>query len=134
MDANPAPPAAEIASPDQKLPKFVVAGLHRVLSDSDHIKRFVAFPLVIHGEKTPDFPLPMIVDEDGVVDATFFFTEPDGSKRMRRACFVGVFDGAREARKVVIFEGAGVSARPHLKGVFNTDLAKLAMMVQKEFG
>lgn len=129
MDANPAPPAAEIASPDQKLPKFVVAGLRRVLSDADHIKRFVAFPLVIHGEKTPDFPLPLIVDEDGVVDATFIFTEPDGSERMRRACFVGVFDGAREARKVVILEGAGVSARPHLKGVFNTDLAKLAMII-----
>ena len=129
IDACLEGPEAEIASPDLKLPKFVVLGLASAMSDADRRKGLVALPLVLHGETAAEFPLPMIVDEDGVVDTTLIFIEADGKQRMRRACFMGVFDSGQKIRNLAIFEGAGVSAMPHVKAVSGTDMAQLVVLI-----
>ncbi|WP_341744625.1 hypothetical protein [Azonexus hydrophilus] len=41
-----------------------------------------------HHYTHPVFCLPVVVDDDGVIDEDHLFTEEDGHTRQRRGCFV----------------------------------------------
>lgn len=129
VDADLGLPAARAVPENKKLPAFVTAGMAKARTKAERYQGIVAKPLQPFGETHPVFPLPMIVDEDGVVDSASLHREPDGHQRMRRACFVGLFNGETEIRKAVIIEGAQFDCLPLVKAVVSTDIADLATLI-----
>lgn len=96
---------------DVELPRFVRQGIR---SACDGLPsrgcELEAKPLLVDGRSEPVFPLPMVLDEDGVIDPTPMFTEPNGHQRMRRVCFVGFYDGGKEKHQFVLVEGQQVTS------------------------
>jgi hypothetical protein len=129
IDASPRLPETQAAMIEEKLPAFVKAGISEARTKAEYNRRIVARPLLPFGETNPVFPLPMIVDEDGVVDPVSLYTEPDGHQRMRRACFVGIFDIDSEITKIVIIEGAQLEHLPLVEEVSSTDIAELTTKI-----
>jgi hypothetical protein len=125
-------PAPEKADPEEKLPRFVQQGLKQSLTRSEVQKGFITNPFKLCGEQSAVIPLPGIVDEDGVMDTAVFFMEPDGSQRMRRSCFIGVFDGQREVRKMAILEGKYLQDPSLTQTVRDADVILLAKLIDEE--
>ncbi len=122
-------PTAQTVPENEKLPGFVTTGMAATRTDAERRKGIVSKPLLPFGERHPVFPLPMIVDDDGVVDPASLFTEPDGHQRMRRACFVGLFDADMEIRKMVIIEGAQFDYLPLVKEITSTEVIDITTKI-----
>ena len=96
----------EAAAP---LPNFLqraVTSFHRQLSEVCLIR--------LAGYSEPVFPLPSLVDSDGVVDTDTLFEDSDGSHRQRQACFLLLNAGKTFARHVIVFEEPCVGEAPEL--------------------
>lgn len=120
IDACVGEPPPQVA-PAQKLPEFVIAGMAWAKSQLPNFGRGIeAKPLLRFGQTDPVFPLPLLVDEDGVVITVVMFTEPDGHLRLRRACFVGLFDGEKRVRTMAVTEGSHERSGPETWPVAET--------------
>ena len=108
----PSPPSPQDSSP---LPHWLKEGIERKCKELEP-----AYPyrpvkverIVLPGRREALFPLPLVVDEDGVIDARGLYRGPDGHERPRMACFVR-FSGVENSEGPVIagfVEGAIVSA------------------------
>lgn len=47
--------------------------------------------LIPPGENSPVVQLPIVIDEDGVVDERCLHKMPDGYRRTRQVCFTGIY-------------------------------------------
>ena len=95
------------ATGDLKLPYFVLHGIRAARANLPELDRHLdSKPLLIEGRSEPVFSLPMLIDEDGVVDTAPMFAEPDGHHRLRRICFVGFYDGDIQKYQFGIIEGS----------------------------
>lgn len=85
------------------LPRFVQQGI-RMLNNGGpkEIVRRVVPPA---GSNHPVFCLPVVVDDDGVIDEDLLFTEEDGHTRQRRGCFVELALELSYVGYLVILEG-----------------------------
>ena len=117
---------------EEQLPKFVREGMTTIRQarcdeQSDVLKLLRPF-----GEPHPVFPLPMVVDDDGVVAQEFLYFEPDGHQRMRRACFLGQFQGAVVTGMTVVVEGSQVNHPPVVMQVASLEIAGVVRLVIAE--
>lgn len=107
---------AETVKSSASLPKFVriaIAELQREVG--------VRVELIIPaGYSKPVFPVPMIVDEDGVINESLMFTKTTKAKRRRLVCVVRITDINGKSSIKAIHEGDRVSDRPVIAG--DTDL------------
>lgn len=85
------------------LPRFVQQGI-RILNNGGpkEIVRRVVPPA---GSNHPIFCLPVVVDDDGVINEDHLFTEEDGHTRQRRGCFVELDLELAYVGYLVILEG-----------------------------
>lgn len=125
-------PADLIELPDEQLPKFAREGMSIIRQEHGNKEPFVTKLLVPFGEPHPVFPLPMVVDEDGVVDQAFIYFEPDGHQRVRRACFVGLFRGELAIKKAAVVEGEQVNSPPLVIEVRSLEVAEIIRQVARE--
>lgn len=109
-----------------ELPHFVRVGIALAMSLRTGGDEGVTVKLLLpFGRAEPVFSLPRVVDEDGVIDATTLYNEPDGSHREKRACFVGLFQDANE-KIVAVVEGWRIGEQPQ---VFAVPSATLEMLI-----
>jgi len=117
---------ASTTTDTRDLPHFVKAGIAILMSQQNgKNKKLQPRPFLTFGRAECVFALPVVVDEDGVVDAITLYTEPDGTHRQRRACFIGMFEVENEVEKFAIVEGAQVRTAPSLHRVSRLDVIEL---------
>lgn len=104
---------AGIASKNISLPWFVRAGLKQIAANQDYASANLAVKVVVpQGMTQPVFSLPMVIDEDGVIDAAHLFNKSEGCPRQRRGCFVEITESARNSCYWVILEGGHQGDQP----------------------
>lgn len=81
--------------------------------------------LLADGRVEPIFQLPLMVDEDGVIDEQQLYVEPDGQQRTRRACFVGFFRKGKRVGLFGVVEGRGLSLPPKVVAIESVDVLLL---------
>lgn len=98
-----------------KLPGFVMLGIKLATTDVSTLGNGVfAKVVIVPGCSEPVFPLPRLVDEDGVVDPITDCNNADKTIRQRRACFLRIEDVAGELIRLVVVIEAQKSAMPPL--------------------
>lgn len=122
VDACADIPTDLVELPEEQQPKFLREGMAMIRQEHGDKQSDVLKVLRPFGEPQPVFPLPMVVDEDGVVAEVFLYFEPDGHQRMRRACFVGLFRGELLIGKTVVVEGCQVNTPPQVREVANLEI------------
>ena len=106
------PPLSQDSSP---LPHWLKEGIERkckALEPAYPYHPVKVERIVLPGRMEALFPLPLVVDEDGVIDPRGLYRGADGHERPRLACFVR-FSGMENCAEPVIVgfvEGAMVSA------------------------
>lgn len=125
VDACTVPAAAPVAMPDEQLPKFVREGMTSIRQKNEDDHNSELSLLQPFGEPSPVFPLPMVVDEDGVVAQEFLYFEPDGHQRMRRACLVGQFRGQVVTKMTAVIEGGQVNYPPTVIQVASLEITEI---------
>lgn len=103
----------EICIGETNLPSFVRAGI-RVLQKKMIDDTGESAPLVLlqmQGQQKAVFSLPLLVDEDGVIDPIVRWTAPDGRQRQRRACLIKGRH-IHQACVDVIVEGSTLQTEP----------------------
>lgn len=98
------------------LPRFVQQGI-RMLNrgNSQGIKKIVRRAVPPVGSTHPIFSLPVVVDDDGVINEEHLFTEPDGHTRQRRGCFVELELEPPNFGHLLILEGHEHTALPSIR-------------------
>lgn len=87
-----------------KLPRFVITGLQFLRM---HVLKSSGFTFKVTGLNGGPaiISLPLIVDEDGEIEALTVTVRPNGRLRPRRACFIARYLFDTEVEKMVIVEG-----------------------------
>lgn len=109
-----------------KLPGFVTLGI-KIATAENTTSGNEAFAKVVIalGCSEPVFPLPRLVDEDGVVDPITDCNNADKTIRQRRACFLRIEDMAGELiRLVVVIEAQKLAMPPLITVVRKVELAE----------
>ncbi|MBM2886739.1 hypothetical protein JFK97_20320 [Chromobacterium phragmitis] len=116
MDVGEHVPPNEVALGETKLPGFVRAGIRllqkKMMDGSGSSPHLVL--LQMQGQPEAVFLLPLLVDEDGVVDSRVRWTAPDGRHRQRRACLI---KGSHMPQAYVIIEGPALQTGPLVESV-----------------
>ena len=73
------------------------------------------------GMTQPVFSLPVVIDDDGVIDAAHLFNKSEGSTRQRRGCFVEVTGSEGNSCYWVILEGTNQRDQPSVRQIENTE-------------
>lgn len=115
-----------IALAGEKLPKFVRDGVVKIRQERGDMPCGVLNLLRPVGEPHPVFSLPMVVDEDGVVDQLFLCREPDGRDRLRRGCFIELLRDDRMVFQALIIEGRQIGSIPLIIESAQVELAAAA--------
>lgn len=100
---------------DMPLPHWVTQGIGMALAKLPQPTCDLKHKLLLlPGHSEPIFQLPLIVDEDGVVDVSQMHTQPDGHQRTRRACCVRLHqrDWMEKEFEFGIIEGMKFSLPP----------------------
>ena len=116
MDIGEHAPSTEICINETKLPGFVRAGI-RLLQKKMIDGTGASAPLVLlqmQGQPEAVFLLPLLVDEDGVIDHRILWTAPDGRHRQRRAC---IAKGGHTPTTYVIIEGPAIQSEPLVESI-----------------
>ncbi len=75
-----------------QLPRWVRVGIDlayaRVKREGERLTHKILIP---PGENSPVVQLPIVIDEDGVVDESCLHQMPDGHRRTRQVCFTGIY-------------------------------------------
>lgn len=108
------------------LPRFVQQGIRMLNSGgpngSKEIVRRVVPPA---GSNHPVFCLPVVVDDDGVIDEGLLFTEEDGHTRQRRGCSVELDLELAYVGYLVILEGHEPSDPASVRYAAKLEIASL---------
>lgn len=108
----------EIASKNASLPWFVRMGLKQIAANPAYACANLAVKVVApQGMTQPVFSLPVVIDDDGVIDAALLFNKSEGSTRQRRGCFVEVTGSAGNSCYRVILEGGHQGDQPSVHQV-----------------
>ena len=110
-----------------KLPGFVTLGIKMAIAEVTTLGNDVFAKVVIApGCSEPVFPLPRLVDEDGVVDPITDCNNADKTIRQRRASFLRIEDMAGELiRLVAVIEAQKLAMAPVVKIVRKVELAEV---------
>lgn len=96
----------EPISKEDSLPWFVRMGLKQIAVHPAHASTKLTMKIVApKGMMQPVFSLPVVIDEDGVIDAFLLFNKSEGSTRQRRGCFVEIAGSGQNSGHLVILEG-----------------------------
>jgi hypothetical protein len=123
-------PEQKIARPasKDKLPAFVLEGVRLAIAKMDVSSGEATWtPLTLAGYTEPVISLPVLVDEDGVINEVVLHSA-DGTVRQRRACFVQICIPGQSATLNFIVES---SARNTLPQFVQTDAADLVQGLSK---
>lgn len=114
-----------------KLPGFVTLGIKMTIAEvSAPGKEVFAKVVIAPGCSEPVFPLPRLVDEDGVVDPITDCSNADKTIRQRRACFLRIEDMAGEIFQfVVVIEAQKLAMPPVVKIVRKVELAEVVRVL-----
>lgn len=108
-------PVGEIASKNASLPWFVRTGLKQIAANPAYASANVAVKVVVpNGMTQPVFSLPVVIDDNGVIDAAYLFNKSEGSTRQRRGCFVEIAGSEGHSCYKVILEGAHQGEQPSI--------------------
>lgn len=106
-----------------KLPEWVRTGINQaILVLGYSTPRIHAEVVLAVGSGDPVAALPMVVDEDGVVDSVPLFTDPAGHQRTRQVCFVALQRGTETVRLVGVVEGRKITEQPSVLEVHTPDV------------
>lgn len=110
-----------------KLPGFVVLGIKMATAAvSTPGNEAFAKVVIAPGNSDPVFPLPRLVDEDGVVDPITDCSNADKTIRQRWACFLRIEDIAGELFQfVVVIEEQKLAMPPVVRVVRKVELAEV---------
>jgi hypothetical protein len=114
-----------------KLPGFVTLGIKMATAEASASgKEIFAKVIVVPGCSEPVFPLPRLVDEDGVVDPITDCSNADKTIRQRRACVLRIEDMAGEIfRFVVVIEARMLAMPPVVKIVRKVELTEVIRVI-----
>lgn len=114
-----------------KLPGFVTLGIKMATAEASTLgNEAFAKVVIVPGYSEPVFPLPRLVDEDGVVDSITDCTNADKTIRQRRACFLRIENMAGELfRFVVVIEAQKLAMPPAVRGVQKVKLAEVVRVL-----
>lgn len=108
------------------LPRFVQQGIQMLNSGgSNGPKEIVRRVVPPEGSNHPVFCLPVVVDDDGVIDEDHLFTEEDGHTRQRRGCFVELDLGLPYVGYLAILEGREPSEPASVRYAAKLEIASL---------
>jgi len=109
------------------LPGFVTLGIRMAMAEiTTPGNKAFAKVVIAPGCSEQVFPLPRLVDEDGVVDPITDCNNADKTIRQRRACFLRIEDMAGELiRLVIVIEAQKLAMPPVIKIVQKVDLAEV---------
>lgn len=110
-----------------KLPGFVTLGIKMAIAEvSIPDNEIFAKVMIAPGCSEPVFPLPHLVDEDGVVDPITDCHNADKTIRHRRACFLRIEDVAGKiVQFVVVIETQRLAMPPVVKAVRSVELREV---------
>lgn len=115
--------AGDTEGPLPKLPAWVRTGVTQaILALGYSAQRVSSKIIVVTGAADPVIALPMVVDEDGVVDAIPLFTDPAGHQRTRQVCFVALQRMGETIRLVGVVEGRKITEQPCVLEVHAPDV------------
>lgn len=113
-----------------RLPAFVKRGLKLIADLPEFAGEKPELKLVcLPGKTQPVFSLPVVIDEDGVIDGGQKITEQHGRTRQRQGCFVDVSKVVRERHWMVILEGATYGVLPAVHPTARLDVSALLAML-----
>jgi len=114
-----------------KLPGFVTLGIKMATAEaSTPGNEAFAKVVIVPGYSEPVFPLPRLVDEDGVVDSITDCTNADKTIRQRRACFLRIENVEGELFQfVVVIEAQKLAMPPVVKVVRKAELAEVVRVL-----
>lgn len=114
-----------------KLPGFVMLGIKIATAEiTTSGNEAFAKVVIAPGCSEPVFPLPRLVDEDGVVDPITDCNNADKTIRQRRACFLRIEDVAGELiRLIVVIEAQKLAMPPEVKIVRKIELAEVVRVL-----
>ncbi len=112
-----------------KLPSFVTCGIkmamERLLKAEFKMPVF-AKVMLAPGSSAPVFPLPRLVDEDGVIDPVTSCSNADKVIRKRRACFLRFeYESGELIRFAVVIEAQKISQPPEIVILRRVELAEV---------
>lgn len=117
------PTLREVASTADQLPRWVRTGVDlaysRVTKEGQKLTHRL---LLAPGQNSPIVQLPMVVDEDGVVEEGSLYQMPDGGKRTRQICFIGFFHDDKLLDRFVIMEPTDSFGIPDVYQVKDIDV------------
>lgn len=114
-----------------KLPGFVTLGIKMATASvSTPGNEAFAKVIIAPGFSEPVFPLPRMVDEDGVIDSITNCCNADQTIRQRRACFLRIEDMAGVLfRLVIVVEAQKLAMPPVIKVARRAELAEAARVL-----
>ena len=114
-----------------KLPGFVTLGIKMATAEvSTPCNEAFAKVVIVPSYLEPVFPLPRLVDEDGVVDLITDCNNADKTIRQRRACFLRIEDVAGEFFQfVVVIEAQKLAMPPVVTVVRKVTLAEVVRVL-----
>lgn len=129
------PAVGETTSKDASLPWFVRMGLKQIAADPKYASANQVVKVIALADMThPVFSLPVVIDQDGVIDASLLFTRADGGTRQRRGCFVEMTKAGQGRQCLAIIEGCGPNMQPIVEAVDSTNIvATLKLLSRGDF-
>ena len=120
--------------PDKfKLPGFVTKAIKTAMERLQKAKfKIPVFAKVMFapGYSEPAFPLPRLVDEDGVIDPVTSCCNADKKIRQRRACFLRFeYESGDLIQFVVVIEAKKISESPKISIVRRVELAEVVRVL-----
>ncbi len=124
------PVFGEATSKDASLPWFVRMGLKQIATNPSYASvNQVTKVIAPTGMTHPVFALPVVIDEDGVIDTALIFTKTDGRTRQRRGCFVESSSSAWSHNYLVILEGLSQNDQPQICPVAEASVVSAQSLV-----
>ncbi len=119
--------------PLDRLPRWVRAGIDlayaRVKKEGERLTHKILIP---PGENSPVVQLPIVIDEDGVVDESCLHQMPDGHRRTRQICFAGICRGDQLLELFLIAEPMDTSACPEVTRAEAADsIVAISLLIPK---
>ncbi|MEW8458380.1 MAG: hypothetical protein AB2710_19995 [Candidatus Thiodiazotropha sp.] len=111
-------------------PKFVKAGLFLLDLKPEYVtvgsrKNVITPP----GKANPVFNIPLIMDDNGEVAESFFMIAPNGSMRVRQACFVEIIRPSYPKQYVIIAQGRSWDHSPSLISAQSLDIFQASILL-----
>lgn len=122
--------------PDKiELPSFVTFGIKMMMDRLKKISfrmRVFAKVVLVPGYPEPAFSLPILIDEDGVIDPVTSCGNADQAIRQRRACFIRLeYESGHLLRFSVVIEAQKLAMLPVVKLVRKVELAEVIRVLKQ---